>query len=459
VTAAENITGSVASAESSPASNLTIQIDAGLVEGVVGGDVQAFKGIPYAAPPVGELRWREPQPVASWSEVRQATTYGNDCMQLVTKDEPIQTTPSEDCLYVNIWRPANTEPDAKLPVMVWIHGGGYVGGGSSIPWYDGSAFARQGIVVVSFNYRLGRFGFFIHPALVAAQEGAVGNFGYMDQITALKWVQTNIGAFGGDPQQVTLVGESAGGASVLHLLTSPLTTGLFQQVMILSGGGRRALVSRQMSEGTAEHPSADQIDANFAKSVGIEGDGPEALTALRALPTDVLVGDLSLPKLLNEALVGSQIYSGTPMVDGVIVTAEPGEILSSGGAANVSLIIGTTALDLPLYFPPSKLDPFAYFGADGEAARAAYNAPATLDQNSLMLLLLSIGADMTMHEPARFVARQMTAAGNPAWLYRFTYTAESTRPASNAQAHAGELPFLFNMLAAKYGEQVTDKDQ
>lgn len=440
-------------------STTVVHIDAGLVEGTVADEILSFKGIPYAAPPVGDLRWRAPQPVTPWTDIRDATAFGHDCMQLVRDVEPIQTTPSEDCLFINVWRPATPAPAANLPVMVWVHGGGYVGGGTSIPYYDGSAFARQGIAVVSFNYRLGRFGFFAHPALLAAQEGPVGNFGYMDQIAALQWVQTNIGAFGGDPQQVTLVGESAGGASVLTLLTSPLTKGLFQRVMIMSGGGREALISRPMTGGGAQHPSADQIDAGFAASLGITGVGPEALAALRALPPAAVVGDLDLENVLKAALLGTQIYPGTGMVDGAIVTAPPQVVFCSGAAANVPMIIGTTAADLPLIFPPSKLDPFAYFGADAEAARTAYNAPATLDQNSLTLLLLSIGADMTMHEPARFVAKAMTAAGNPVWLYRFTYTAEATRPAAKVQSHAGELPFLFDTLAAKYGDKVTDKDR
>jgi uncharacterized lipoprotein YbaY len=213
-----------------------------------------------------------------------------------------------------------------------------------------------------------------------------------------------------------------------------------------------------MTGGTAENPSVDQIDASFAHALGIEGDGTEALAALRALPPEVLAGDLNLENLLKAALVGAPT-SGTAMIEGSIVVAEPGVIIKRGDVPNVPIIIGTTALDLPLYFPPSKIDPFSYFGADADAARAAYNAPATLDQNSLTQVLLSIGADMTMHEPARFVARQMTAHGNAAWLYRFTYTAETTRPAAIGQTHAGELPFLFDHLAAKYGDQVTDQDR
>jgi para-nitrobenzyl esterase len=440
----------------------TVQIDAGLVAGTMTGGVLSFKGIPYAAPPVGDLRWREPQPVKPWEGVLEASAFRNDCMQAPGDFEPIQTTPAEDCLYLNVWRPAASEPNpegsARLPVLVWIHGGGYVGGGSSIPYYDGTSFARQGMVVVTFNYRLGRFGFFAHPALLAAGEGPVGNFGYMDQIQALEWVQTNIESFGGDPARVTLMGQSAGGASVLHLLTSPVTEGLFHQVMVLSGGGRKALSNRPMTGGARGQPSVDQIDASFAQGLGIEGADAAALAALRALPPDVLAAELTLDNLLQAALLGLPT-AGSAMIDGTIVVGEPGDLIKSGAAPDVPIIIGTTALDLPLYFPPSKIDPFAFFGDEADAARVAYNATGTLDQQAFLLTLLSISTDITMHEPARFVAREMTAAGNPAWLYRFTYTAQSTRPEATGQGHAGELPFLFNTLAAKFGEKVTEQDQ
>src|SRR4029077_2247731 len=173
------------------------------------------------------------------------------------------------------WRPAGEM--TRLPVMVWIHGGGYVNGGSSAAIMNGAPLARHGLVVVSFNYRLGRLGYFAHPALLAAREGPPGNFGYMDQIAALQWIKRNIAAFGGDPTQVTVAGESAGGASVLHLMTSPMATGLFHQTVVMSGGGRKALAARAMTGGTTDHPSADQTDAAFAKSLGIEGSGPDAL--------------------------------------------------------------------------------------------------------------------------------------------------------------------------------------
>ena len=441
-------------------------IDSGAIAGTEADGVEAFLGIPYAAPPLGELRWRAPQPVSPWEGVRQATTYGSDCIQAPNDIEKIQTVSSDDCLYINVWRPSagaagskEVDADEKLPVLVWIHGGGFVGGGSSIPWYDGSAFARNGIIVVSLNYRLGRLGFFAHPALLATGDRPTGNFGFLDQIAALKWVQRNIAAFGGDPEKVTLMGQSAGGASVLALLTSPAAQNLFQQVVVLSGGGRDGLLSKPMTGGTESHPSADMIDKQFAEGLGITGEGADALAALRALPAAAVQGDFNLNKLAQVALLGNQVYPGTQMVDGEIVTGQPGDILGDGKVPALPMIIGTTALDLPAFFPPSKLNPLAFFGEDAEKARAAYGAPAQLDQKSLAALLLGIGADMTMHEPARYAAQQVTAHGSPAWLYRFTYTAEATRPESMAQGHAGELAFLFDQLAAQYGSAATTKDE
>jgi para-nitrobenzyl esterase len=436
----------------------TVTIEAGDIIGVAEEDVLAFKGIPYAAPPVGDLRWRAPQPVEPWVGVRDATEPGHDCMQIPFDNivAPPGTTPSEDCLVLNVWRPAETSAD-PLPVMVWIHGGWYVNGGSSSSGFDGSALARQGIVVVTINYRLGRFGFFAHPALLAANEGPVGNFGYMDQIAALQWVRDNIAAFGGDPGAVTVVGESAGGASVLHMLTSPAAKSLFNRAIVMSGGGRRAVAERRMTGGTAEAPSADMIDAAFAKTLGITGDGKEALAALRALPAKAVLGDLNFPVLTKALLTQgtNEFLPGTPMIDGVIVIGRLETLVRGGAAASVPLIIGTTALDAPAFFPPRD-HPFSYFGPDAEAAAAAYNPGGELPME---VLLLRIAADMTMHEPARFVARAMTGAGNPTWLYRFTYVAEGNEDRAIGAPHATELPYMFQTEERIAGDRMTDNDR
>ena len=193
-----------------------VKVEGGAVKGAVADGVLSFKGIPFAAPPVGDLRWRPPQPVVPWTGVKEATAYGHDCAQKPFPSDaaPLGTEPSEDCLVVNVWRPAE-KSSAALPVMVWIYGGGFVNGGSSPAVYDGSQFAKQGVVLVSFNYRVGRFGFFAHPALSAEHPGEpLGNYALMDQIAALQWVQKHIAGFGGNPKDVTVFGESAGGMSV-----------------------------------------------------------------------------------------------------------------------------------------------------------------------------------------------------------------------------------------------------
>ncbi|PSB16076.1 carboxylesterase [filamentous cyanobacterium CCP2] len=434
----------------------TVQLDAGAIEGSVVGNVLSFKGIPYAAPPVGNLRWQAPQPVAPWEGVRPAIEYGDDCIQLPIPGDAAASgnRMSEDCLVLNVWRPAAIDRDAEeaLPVLVWIHGGGFVNGSAAAEIYDGSTFAQQGLVVVSFNYRLGRLGFFAHPALTAAEEGVLGNYGLLDQLAALQWVQRNISALGGDPDRVTIMGESAGGISVMHHLTSPASQGLFHQAIVLSGGGRTFLGSlRNLRESTPELPSAEVSGIEFARSMGITTDGTEALEALRALPAEQVNGDLNMLALLTKP----PTYAGGPIFDGELITAMPEDILRQGEAANVPILMGTTSADLPVTFPPLE-NPFSFFGAAAERAIAVYNPDGTLPPEAV---ITTIAVDITMHEPARFVTRQMRAAGNPAWLYRFGYVAESLRPEVMGAEHASELPYLFNTLDARYGNAVTETDR
>lgn len=441
--------------DQSLAGESVVQIDTGMIKGAVSGDVLSFKGIPYATPPLGKLRWREPQPVKPWTGVRKAIAYGNDCIQKPVPGDPaaISSTTSENCLVLNVWQPANNPSHKKLPVLVWIHGGGFLNGSAAASIYDGSAFARQGLVVVSFNYRLGRLGFFAHPALTAAKKGRLGNYGLLDQLAALSWVQRNVAAFGGDPNQVTIMGESAGGISVMHHLTSPEARELFQRAIVLSGGGRTYwLGGRKLSESTPEQPSAEESGIEFAKSVGITDTGAAALEALRALPADVVNGDINLEVLLTLP----PTYAGGPIFDGEIVTTTPTEVLRRAKAANVPLLIGTTSQDLALIYPPSSENPLSYFEVDADQASVLYNPSGTLQPSEI---LNTIAVDMTMHEPARFVAKQMVAAGNPVWLYRFGYVAEFLRPKVTDADHASELPYLFSTLDARYGKAVTAKDQ
>lgn len=213
----------------------------GKLIGVVDKDIHIWRGIPYAAPPVGERRWRAPQPVTPWSGTRQADTFSRASWQDIEYCKALGGGDpgafSEDCLYLNVWSPAGRR--APLPVMVWLHGGGYTLGAASLPPYDGLALAKREVVVVTVNYRLGHLGFFAHPALEGESDERVNNFALLDQIAALRWVQENIAAFGGDPQNVTLFGESAGARSVLSLLASPKGNGLFHKAIVQSGYAAR----------------------------------------------------------------------------------------------------------------------------------------------------------------------------------------------------------------------------
>jgi para-nitrobenzyl esterase len=369
-----------------------VTIDAGRIEGAVSGDVLSFKGIPYAAPPVGAWRWRAPQPVTPWRGVRPATAYGHDCMQQPIPGDAAASGGAfgEDCLFVNVWRPAATRPGAALPVLVWIHGGGFLNGGSSAPMFDGSALARQGLVVVAINYRLGRLGFFMHPALTATGEDAPGNYGFLDQLAALQWVRRNIGAFGGDAQQVTIAGESAGGISVLHHLTWPAAAGVFHRAVVMSGGGRTYLVA---GTGAVPPARAEHAGLAFAHSRGIPGTGADALAALRALPVEQVNGDLSMEALLTKP----NTYAGGPILDGKIAKGMPSEVLRKRAAARVPVLIGTTSDELPVLSLLPRDNPLSFFGAEAPAAKAVYFAGAA----DPVAVIKNIAADMTMHEPAR----------------------------------------------------------
>ena len=346
-----------------------------------------FKGIPYAAAPVGDLRWRPFQPIGPWEGVRDASEFGANCAQrgFGRGGDSIADNSSEDCLFLNLWKPAEAKPGAKLPVMVWIHGGAFVFGSGSNPSFSGEPFAKQGIILVTFNHRLGRLGFFAFPALSREfPDEPKGNFAYMDQIAALNWVQQNIAAFGGDPNNVTIFGESAGGVSVHTHLTSPLSRGLFHKAISQSGGGRDGvLTGRPMRDDVVDslYPvSAETIGMNFARRHRIEGTDEDALAKLRALSVAEIVDGGQE----SDGPGGPVTYSG-PILDGRLAVETAESAYEAGRQAKVPLIIGSNSADFVGFISAqTKEELFAQFGDTKQDAIAAYDPEGESDLSVLL---------------------------------------------------------------------------
>jgi para-nitrobenzyl esterase len=438
---------------------VNVTVDTGVLSGSTKDGVMSFKGIPYAAPPVGDLRWRPPQPVVAWRGARNATQYGHDCMQLPDPSEaaPLGTTmPSEDCLVLNVWAPAS-RTSQKSAVMVWIHGGGFLNGGSSAPIYDGTALAKRGVVFVSFNFRLGRFGFFAHPALTReSPAGPLGNYTYMDQIAALRWVKRNIAAFAGDAGNVTLVGESAGGGSVHMLMSSPAAEGLFSKGIIESGGGRDGANPRRVRvDGTGAHgvPSGETLGIEFAASQGITGQGSDALRALRALPAEKIVDGMNVSARRADPSIGTT-FPG-PMVDGQIVV-ESSQRRPARTQIKIPIVIGTNSSDLAYPQEKTMAELFAPFAGNSDQAQKIYDSDHS---NNVHQVELRIARDRGMTEPARFLARVLTAQGYQVYEYRFSYVAESMRSQWQGAPHASEVPYVFDTVSARYGKELAPADE
>jgi para-nitrobenzyl esterase len=382
----------------------------GALVGSIEGEVAAFRGLPYARPPIGRLRWRAPQQPQGWTGVRDARRFGPICPQpdpggdAGTGIEP----QSEDCLSLNIWTPRSAlNPGRRrlLPVMVWLHGGGYTGGSGSAGLYDGGALARRGVVVVTLNYRLGRLGFFAHPGLVA-HEGP--NFALLDQQAALRWVRRSIRMFGGDADRVTLFGNSAGGESVLFHMTDPATAGLFSRAIVQSGLGGRRLPNM-----------AETIDPDRARVT---------IAALRALPVAAVLG-WGQPSVYR---------SFGPSIDGRTVFRDIEATFATGGQHRIPLMIGYNSQEIPAAAGQVGLGMLGHSAEERARAIAAYGSAAAYARDA--------PSDILFRAPALRLAALHAAAAAPTWLYEFDVLATAVAGRLQGAPHASERAYIFNTL-------------
>ena len=438
-----------------PSSEAPVRLDSGLITGAAVGDggVRVYKGIPFAAPPVGYLRWMPPAPVAAWNGVRACAEFGPWCPQpqpLLGREVGKQ---SEDCLYLNVWTAAKA-PGEKRPVMVWIHGGGCTTGSGSQPYYDGTAFARAGVVLVTINYRLGPFGCFAHPLLSKeSPQGVSGNYGLLDQIEALKWVQQNIAAFGGDPGCVTIFGESAGSMSVCRLMISPLARGLFHRAIAESGGAHgRNRGLRDTREGMEP---MEKVGQDLAAKLGCDKES-DVLAALRAKSAaDVLAA--SDPA---QGLFGKGIKWGW-IVDGWAIPDDPQALFEAGKEAPVPFLLGTNADEgtvftqaLPIKHP-AGYQVLVHTLYKEHAAEMLALFPCAND-DEVRPALNRLTTVQSFVAPARALAALHQKAGYKAYLYHFTRVSPHYRDRGLGACHAGEIPYVFASIGRAPG--FTEKD-
>lgn len=404
-----------------------VGIKNGELQGVEEHGMLAFRNIPYAAPPVGELRWRPPQPAKGWQGVRDASRFGAACVQPEVKGLSSELIPgTEDCLQLNVYAPK----DAKdAPVMVWIHGGALIAGSAVEPYYAPINLVKAGVVVVTINYRLGKMGFFAPKELAdeaLTNNEPVGNYGVMDQIQALKWVQENIKSFGGTPDNVTIFGQSAGGRSVLWLMTSPAAQGLFHKVIAESAQQTPLRAQATTKDGMV---SEEQIDAQFMTDLGVK-----TLAEARALPADRL---LLTPKEFQDGEFGGSI------IDGKIILDDPIPLFTAGKQHKVPLMIGTNSWDAS-FFLLSQPPVAAYLTKMREDPKVVDRLYA--DFKYKCALAAEIMADGWYRGSVKLLA---DAAGKlaPSYAYYFNYLTPKIRGTHFGVPHIFEIPYVFGSLA------------
>jgi para-nitrobenzyl esterase len=466
--AAVFLTGLTAAA---PQDAPVVRIDAGQIRGelknVAGQSIRVFRGIPFAAPPTGSLRWRAPQRVSPWTDVRDATRFAPACPQAagLAYGAPFPDQ-SEDCLYLNVWSPWPAEAGPR-PVMVWIHGGGNVIGGAHTAAYDGSHLAAAGVVLVTIQYRLGPLGFLAHPALTSesrARDGRAssGNYGLLDQIAALEWVKANIMTFGGDRDRVTVFGESAGAADITNLMASPLARGLFHRAIAESGYFGENVP--RLNEAVGATRSAHQVGLDVAARLDIRGEDEQALRALRALPPDVLT---KIPMTIGGlgAATGGAFKFG-PIVDGYVLPKDPGEVWAAGEMHKVPFIAGSNLDDGSVFvrsqpiraLPGYKLMMSTIFGPDADAAMAVMPATTVADVPAAVQRIATV---LAFRAPARRLARAVDAPGGTSWLYLFSRNPLARTSRGSGVIHGLEIPYVFGTIGelGPAAARATDMDR
>ena len=396
-----------------------VKTQAGDVLGVVERSVFAFKGIPYASPPVGDLRWREPQPAALWQGVRKADAYGHSCIQLPSALKLDPSTLSEDCLYLNVWTP-KPDPAVTLPVMVWIYGGAYIFGSGAVPGYNGEPLAKKGAVVVNLNYRLLQLGFFAHPALEKENPGGPANFGLLDQIAALKWVQQNIAQFGGDPNNVTIFGESAGGQSILALFASPLARGLFH----------KGIAQSSYAIPDATRAKALEVGANVADAVGLNG-AHATVAELRRVPAE------RFGQLKGTGLS----HAPVPISGDTVLPQSIQDIFAAGREAPLPLILGSNSDEATVAkgFGVDPAEVIKNLRGASIFVRALY--PGVKDDSELGRQAVR---DLIFTMPVRWLADRHSKLA-PSWRYYFDYIAVNERANfPNGVPHGGEIVYAMD---------------
>lgn len=432
-----------------PAKTKPVKTEDGLIQGTIEDGLAVYRGIPYAAPPVGDLRWRRPQPAAKWQGVRPADRFGSACVQPSTI--PDLGTIGEDCLYLNVWTPAQKATD-RLGVLVWIHGGGFFAGATAEPLYSGEGLAKKGVVLVSLDYRLGVLGFLAHPALSAEnKEHVSGNYGLLDMIAALRWVQQNIGAFGGNPKQVTISGESAGAIAVSMLSASPLAKGLFQGAISESGGSFGPVRS---SGGFGENvqPMANAEQAGVALAAKL---GTASIADLRSLPVDKLM----------DGSRGSRGGSW-PVMDGWVVPDDQYKLYKAGKYNDTPILVGYNSDEGALFGPPRTIDAYQ------KSVHERYGQFA----DRLIALYPAVG-DGVVGKPPRDLTRD-TAFGWHTWTWArlqsetgkskaflFYFDQEPNFPPDSPMAgkgfgavHGSEIPFVFGHFGSPQRPPATSSD-